>query len=141
MPTEFDATAYAARLGVTREDWPEYYESKCSFCGQWDSNCSTACNISNEGCRFSHDTAEHRCTLPSPYSDDPRACAWEPFLMRALEQGYYLVNKGRDHNGADGWEVRGPWYFRLELQERFKTTPTPTSALAAAFDAKEVPNG
>jgi len=99
-----NSTAYAARLGVTPNEFPEFFDR------DWDEDRQR--------------WLDWRCTLPPPYSDDPRACLWEPFLMRAL-----------------GWPVILYWTDGFNVKKRGLDEsivyPTPTAALAAAYDAKE----
>lgn len=108
--TQFDATAYAARLGVTRDVFPEWF-----VCAR---------NVFANGV-----VEDWICTLPSPDSDDPRACLWFYFLWMALGCPTICVYTFGDTNKTTEYKVNDQIHATWQ--------PTPTAALAAAFDAKE----
>lgn len=114
MSEQFNATAYAARLGVTREVFPEWF-----VCTR---------NVFANGV-----VEDWICNLPSPDSDDPRACLWFYFLWMAC--GCPEVHP--EHGG--GFVVGRTQWINSEESEwlRIASGATPTAALAAAFDAKE----
>ena len=111
--TQFDATAYAARLGVTRDVFPEWF-----VCAR---------NVFANGV-----VEDWICTLPPPDSDDPRACLWEPALIRALGWRHRVVVLQGSNTAKYGTTLDAGWHDWPK--EWFAT---PTAALAAAFDAKE----
>ncbi len=107
-PTEI--TAHALELGITPELYLELW----------------ACNCEEGFCCDAEDCERPRCTLPSPDSDDPRACLWEPFYMRAL--GW--PNLG---NYDDFYECLVACGDMMLSSHR---GPTSTAALRAAWLAK-----
>lgn len=126
MPTEFDATRYAARLGVRWEDWPEFYRGKtlyrCAGCGKSVAHHGNTLIGRKWGCRECclHWTTSrvYTCTLPLPYSDNPRACIWEPFLMRALG-GLYAYAIYGESTTPDEWrkKMADAWQAALDAKE------------------------
>jgi hypothetical protein len=135
MPNQFNATTLAARLGVTREDFPEWFEARkdclrcgTSDCGVWRVRC-LECGFDGtpEGQPW-YSSHYYVCTLPDPrHPTDPRAKCWEPFLMRAL--GWPTICTYTDTNLRTEYKVNDRMGATWE--------PTPTAALAAAYDAKE----
>lgn len=123
-PTEI--TTHALALGITPELYPEFW--RCTHCQRSCARCICG------------GTSGHVCTLPDPDSDDPTACLWEPFLMRALPNGFYLRQATWAGEVApNGWVVLGPSWFYEDAQEVIGTGATPTAALYAAWLAKEKP--
>lgn len=131
-PTEI--TAHALELGITPDLYPEWFDAKCPECGQlehdpagWyeaDTGCA-GCNFLCCG-DFEGPPLEWICTLPAPDSDDPRACMWDGFYMRAL--GW--PNLG---NYDDFYECLVACGDMMLSSHR---GPTPTAALRAAWLAK-----
>jgi hypothetical protein len=119
MTTQFNPTALAARLGVTREDFPEWFGRHCTACDRrW--------GVSVNSCPRCHERKfiVDRCTLPDPRDpDDSRTQCWIPFLIRAL---------------CDDAEPVMDEYFQVlrSWPELIKEKPL-TAALYAAYDAKE----
>lgn len=116
--TTTEITAHALALGITREQYPELWDSECQTCG----------NVIHKPCGCwpdgSHTT--YTCTLPDPLSDDPRACLWEPFYMRALGWPSMCVYTGIVNR------------VEYKVNDRMGATwqQTPTAALHAAWLVK-----
>jgi hypothetical protein len=116
----------AARLGITREVWPEWFEEAYK-CKQCQLSADTHDGFGNcFYCNTEPVVATYHCTLPDPASDDPRAAAWEPWLMRALD-----------------WRVRVFYWpgctpeWSADEGHNHLYAATPTAALYAAWLAKE----
>lgn len=111
--TQHDINTLAIDLGITREAWPEYWGDACEECYRYYGH--------DKDCRGEY---VEFCDLPAPDSDDPRAVAWEPFLMRAM-----------------GWptvyhiDSTGVWAASVLVYGAFYDS-TPTAALYAAYKAK-----
>ena len=101
--TQTELTRLASVLGIEREVYREFYS---------DISCSIY-------------TPEWTINLPSPLSDSPRACLWEPFLMRALGWPSWCIYI--DHECRKEYKVNDRAGARWE--------PTPTAALFRAFEA------
>jgi hypothetical protein len=122
---KFDATALAARLGITRDVFPELFGKHCTTCDRrW--------GISVAACPKCHTAAsiKEACYLPDPASDDPRAVLWEPFLMQALD--WPRINS---FPATYPEEPNCLTYNGLPY-----AGPTPTAALYAALEAKDAAN-
>lgn len=131
-----DTTALALRLGITREVYPEWFDAKCPICGKTEHDPAGwyEADTGAAGCNFlccgdfEGPPEEWRCTLPSPLSDDPRACLWDGFLM---DEHYwkYLQSWCDELTGqfVVSYDNDGPSFF----------AKTFTAALYAAYQAKE----
>ncbi len=122
-----DTTALAARLGITRELYAEWFWQHCPKCDspkllQHSFTKEVACKNCNSDF-MKPETVVWRCTLPSPLSDDPRARLWNDFFMEAL--GWPHV-----YQFGEAWAVEDAGRRRWIMDTR-------TQALYAAFLAKE----
>lgn len=118
--TTTEITTHALALGITRELYPCLWRQRIHFCSEcgldhFDNSCPRC------GCSL-HNGPLYACTLPDPLSDDPRACLWEPFYMRAL--GWPTIKPDINR----GFVMQRPWSSIHEA--------TPTAALHAAWLAK-----
>lgn len=132
--TQQERNELATRLGITPEKYPHLW--KCGWC-------KTILGNGRHG-RFCNCLAPHMeghkefTILPDPDSDDPTACLWEPFLMRALPNGFYLRQATWAGEVAPNeWVVLGPSWFYEDAQEVIGTGATPTAALYAAWLARD----
>lgn len=113
-PTEI--SAHAIELGITPELYSELWRRRTHSCSECEldhlhDSCPRCGSSLNNGPLYT-------CTLPDPDSDDPRACLWEPFYMRAL-----------------GWRATVLRLFTEYKIEGIGKTwrKTPTAALRAAW--------
>lgn len=118
-------TEWAAMLGVTPEEWPEFFTFACPKCGStgYEPSPSEECKYICTNCWHSSwefDAVNSICTLPDPLGPDPRACVWDGWLMRALMPSTGIFETPIGTFGVN--TVNGGDYYG----------PTPTAALATA---------
>lgn len=108
-------TQLAKKLGITREVFPELWKAR------------------RERVCINHVSEIPYCTLLMPDSTDPRACLWEPFLMRALQSHGWWPVVSLNGTQADS---------RVAIDDEADFYgATPTAALFSAWLAQQEEKG